>query len=246
MPESSTALVRLTPASVHAEQWCGRLDRTPLVQPSEAVAVRRGQVLLAVVAHPEDETLAMGGTLASLAAEGVEVHVLCLTSGEAVLDHVGEHLPHLADRRRQELRDAIAALGLAGCTVLGLPDGRLGEHAADAEAAVRTAVRRLDPAAVATLWHDDPHPDHRAASAAASTACVDLAVTEFLLWAVHWTDPADVIDDVAPVRLDTQAQDARSAAMARYRSQVDPLLPHLEAVLPPSVVGWPHECVVLR
>jgi hypothetical protein len=99
----------VTPDSVYAEQWVRRLEGTPAVPAAEAVAVRSGEVLLVVVAHPDDETLALGGTLAELASAGVEVHVVSLTSGEAALDHVGEQVPDLAWRRRHELDTAGAA-----------------------------------------------------------------------------------------------------------------------------------------
>ena len=39
--------------------------------------------LLAIFAHPDDESFCAGGALATLAAAGTEVHLLCLTRGEA-------------------------------------------------------------------------------------------------------------------------------------------------------------------
>lgn len=246
MSDTRTVPIRLTPDSVHAGRWRDRLAHVPPLAPAEAVPVRAGDVLLVVVAHPDDETLGLGATLAELAAGGVEVHVVSLTAGEAALDHVGEHLPDLAQRRRAELAAAGAALGVAGCTALGLPDGRLAEHRTRTEDAVRAAVERVRPDRVATLWRHDPHPDHRAASEAVAVVCEAAVVTEFLLWAVHWTDPADVSEHVAPVAAEAAAREARRAALAGYRTQVEPLAPRLEAVLPASVVDWPHECVVRR
>ncbi len=241
-----TAPTRLTPDSVHADRWLRRLDGVAPVPPLDAVEVRSGDVLLVVVAHPDDETLAMGATLAELSASGVQVRVVSLTSGEAALDHVGEHPDGLGARRAGELVAAGAALGLAGCEALDLPDGRLAEEEAAAESAVRDAVARFGPSRVATLWRGDPHPDHRAVSRAVSAVCGDLGVDEFLLWAVHWTDPDEVPDHVAPVACGADARRARRTALAGYASQVEPLAAHLEAVLPPAVVAWPHECVVRR
>ncbi len=246
MSDTRTVPIRLTPDSVHAERWSHRLAHVPSLAPADAVPVRAGDVLLVVVAHPDDETLALGGTLAELAAGGVEAHVVSLTAGEAALDHVGEHVSSLAERRRDELAAAGIALGVAGCTALDLPDGRLAEHRAEAEAAVRAAVDRVRPDRVATLWRHDPHPDHRAASEAVAAVCGAAVVEEFLLWAVHWTDPADVPDHVAAVSVAASAREARRRALAGYRTQVEPLAPHLQAILPASVVTWRHECVVRR
>ena len=50
-------------------------DGTPLPLPPGPVA--------AVVAHPDDESFGLGGVLATFAAQGRLVHVLCLTHGEA-------------------------------------------------------------------------------------------------------------------------------------------------------------------
>lgn len=238
--------VIVTPDPQHGAAWSLRLLDTPPVLPSDAVDLHAGQVLLVLVAHPDDETLALGATLADLVASGVRVHVVALTSGEAALDHVGEEVPDLAARRRDELDRAGSALGVSGCTALDLPDSRLAEHREDVEAAVREAVERHRPDRVVTLWREDPHPDHRAVSEAVHAVCDPGTVDEFLLWTVHWTDPGAVPQPVAPVATGAAARGARQAALREYRTQVAPLLPHLAPVLPPAVVAWPYECVVLR
>ena len=238
--------VRVTPGTQHGNAWSLRLLDTPPVLPGVAVDLRRGQCLLVVVAHPDDETVALGATLAELAGSGVRVHVVALTSGEAALAHLGEQVPGLAERRRDELQRAGSALGLAGCTALCLPDSRLAEHRDEVEAAVRSAVQRHRPDRVATLWREDPHPDHRVVSEAVHAVCDTGTVDEFLLWTVHWTDPGDVSDAVTSVATGAAARLARAAALREYRTQVEPLLPHLEPVLPAAVVAWPYECVMLR
>jgi LmbE family N-acetylglucosaminyl deacetylase len=231
---------------VHADGWRRRLDATAPLLPSDAIDVRTGEVLLVVVAHPDDETLALGATLADLSASGVVVHVVSLTSGEAALDHVGEHVAGLAERRRRELQHAGAALGLASCTALDLPDSRLAEQPDACAAAVREAVQRHRPGRVATLWRQDPHPDHQAVSRAVLRVCGEESVDEFLLWTLHWTDPDIVAAPVHPVAAGRSAHRARRTALAGYRSQVEPLAAHLEPVLPASVADWSAECVVRR
>ena len=80
--------------------------------------------LLAVVAHPDDETFGMGGTLAYYADQGVDVHLICATRGE-----VGEVEPErltgydsIADLREHELRCAAAILGIKQIHFLGYRD----------------------------------------------------------------------------------------------------------------------------
>src|SRR5512135_2907871 len=80
--------------------------------------------LLAVLAHPDDESFGMGGTLAFYAARGVDVYLVCATRGE-----VGEVPPDLrkrfnsiAELRESELRCAAGILGLKGVYFLDYRD----------------------------------------------------------------------------------------------------------------------------
>lgn len=82
------------------------------------------RTLLAVFAHPDDESFGPGGTLARYAHEGVDVHLVCATRGEAGgsdLDDLGA-CEDLACRREEELRCAAEVLGLAGVHILGYRD----------------------------------------------------------------------------------------------------------------------------
>lgn len=87
------------------------------------------QHVLFVGAHPDDETVMVGGTFALLKARGVGTHVVCATDGQG-----GETggLPEITTRemlatvRRQELRCAGNALGLDSVTLLGYEDPVVG------------------------------------------------------------------------------------------------------------------------
>lgn len=70
--------------------------------------------ILSVLAHPDDESFGMGGTLALYAHEGVEVHLICATRGEAgeVEPEFLEGYQSIAERREDELRCAAEHLGL--------------------------------------------------------------------------------------------------------------------------------------
>jgi LmbE family N-acetylglucosaminyl deacetylase len=84
--------------------------------------------LLCLVAHPDDETVLCGGTLALLAARGVEVHVACLTRGEG--GEMGEppltNRASLGDVREQEMVCAVGKLGGKSLTFLGYVDPVVG------------------------------------------------------------------------------------------------------------------------
>lgn len=128
--------------------------------------------VVAFHAHPDDETLLTGGTLARAAAEGHRVVLVVATLGQAGLadDPRGDGL---AQRRRNELMAAASALGCARVETLGYIDsGLAGDFAADrrfADAPVEEAARSL--AALLREEHADVllsydphggygHPDH--------------------------------------------------------------------------------------
>lgn len=82
------------------------------------------RTLLAVLAHPDDETFGVGGTLALYARQGVDVYLICATRGEAG-DVEQSHLQgysSIAERRESELRCAANILGLKGVIFLGYRD----------------------------------------------------------------------------------------------------------------------------
>jgi len=121
--------------------------------------------MLAVFAHPDDETFRCGGTLALLARQGVQVQVLCATRGEA---GVPELEPDQAGQLRQtELECACRALGIQAPRFLGYQDGALAQvDAEEAVARIEAVIRELQPQVLLT-WPPDGvsgHPDHIAVS----------------------------------------------------------------------------------
>lgn len=132
-------------------------------------------VVLAVVAHPDDESFGLGGVIGRMTSAGADVHVLCFTHGEA--SALNETSADLRQARAAELREAGAELGVATVTLLGYPDGGLAAIApAELAAQVRSLASLVRPDGL--LVFDDTgitgHPDHRAATAAAFLAARDL------------------------------------------------------------------------
>lgn len=135
------------------------------------------RVLLAVMAHPDDETFGIGGTLALYASQGAEVHLVCATRGEvgSVEPKFLEGFKSIAEMRESELCCAADQLRLSGVHFLGYrdsgmpgtPDNRHPEALAsqpveEVARKVATYMRKLRPQVVIT---NDPiggymHPDH--------------------------------------------------------------------------------------
>lgn len=117
--------------------------------------------LLVILAHPDDESFPMGGTLAKYAAEGVRIILICATRGEAGIP--GLSLQAAGKIRERELQAAAKTLGLAEVKFLGYHDGQLAQ--AEPEQIVGQLVKIMQevrPLAVITFGPDgiSGHPDH--------------------------------------------------------------------------------------
>ena len=140
--------------------------------------------LLAVLAHPDDESLGFGGTLARYAAEGVQAHLVTATRGERGRFFAGRPRPpddEVGRARELELRAAAEILGIGDVELLGYPDSEV-DRADPVEASTRIAasLRRLKPQVVITF---DPfgaygHPDHIAISQLTTAATVAAAAPD--------------------------------------------------------------------
>lgn len=146
------------------------------------MAARR---LMAVLAHPDDESLGFGGTLAKYVSEGVECALVTATRGQAGRyrglpqshpEHPGAE--RLAEIREAELRAAAAALGIRDLTLLDYHDQQL-DRAEPSVAidAIAAQVRRFRPDVVLTFGADGGygHPDHIAVSQFTTAAVVRAA-----------------------------------------------------------------------
>jgi LmbE family N-acetylglucosaminyl deacetylase len=135
------------------------------------------KTLLAVLAHPDDESFGLGGTLALYSSKGYDVYYVCATRGEAgTVDE--EHLKGFkdtAEMRTAELMKAAQALGLKEVFFLGYrdsgmpgtepnqhPDAQINAPVDEVAGRVVKYIRDLKPEVVLTF---DPiggykHPDH--------------------------------------------------------------------------------------
>jgi LmbE family N-acetylglucosaminyl deacetylase len=216
---ASEAVRPVTPV----QDWTAALqaNRPPSFDPA---AHRRVTV---VAAHPDDETLGASGCLQALHRSGAQVTVVVATDGEAAypsLDAAGRH--DLARRRRAELGAALRAQGLGEVPVhwLGLPDSGLAACGRELRDALAPLLAGVD--AYLAPWSGDPHPDHRAAGAAAGdVAPVTAHGWGYPVWMWAWLtpdDPAVPWDRAYLLDLDDAALAAKRTAVAAFASQVGP------------------------
>jgi N-acetyl-1-D-myo-inositol-2-amino-2-deoxy-alpha-D-glucopyranoside deacetylase len=124
-----------------------------------------GRTVLGIFAHPDDESLACGGTLARLADAGCRVIVVCASHGEAgsISDPALVPDGDLGRVRASELSDACAVLGAAEVIVLDHPDGDLRwDDVPELHAEIVALIQRFRPDAVITFAEDGLywHLDH--------------------------------------------------------------------------------------
>jgi LmbE family N-acetylglucosaminyl deacetylase len=127
-------------------------------------AFERARRVLAVCAHPDDESCGLGALLALAVSSGKHVFLVTCTQGEAgVTSAWRRSQEELAATRRGELGRAAEILGIHRTVVLGYPDGHLGESDPEAlDQECLQIMRRWRPDVVLAY---DPlgvtgHPDH--------------------------------------------------------------------------------------
>ena len=135
------------------------------------------KTILAVLAHPDDESFGLGGTLALYASKGYDTYLVCATRGEVgTVDE--EHLngfKDIAELRTEELKRAAKILGLKEVFFLGYrdsgmpgteenkhPNAQINHSVDEVAGKVVKYIRELKPDVVLTF---DPiggykHPDH--------------------------------------------------------------------------------------
>lgn len=160
---------------------------------TETTALPRWGSVLAVVAHPDDESFGLGAALSTFADGGADVDVLCLTRGEASTLHgvVGD----LSRIREHELRAAADALGARRVTLRDLPDGGLadiGSSVLDDEVERALEWTRPEGLVVFDSTGISGHPDHVAATAAAARVA-----DRHGLPVVAWTLPEEICGRLA-------------------------------------------------
>ncbi|HSE07767.1 MAG TPA: PIG-L deacetylase family protein [Nocardioidaceae bacterium] len=205
--------------------------------PSRAKAAKfpRWESVLAVVAHPDDESFGLGAVLDAFIARGSRVAVLCLTEGESSTMGTGINL---ARARREELATASKALGVTDTVMHHHPDGALStvwRHVLAGEVIDEVGAVRADGLLVFDATGVTGHPDHRAATRATLLAAdvLDLPV-------LAWTLPGEIAERLneelggsafigcAPEQIDLRITVDRTrqvAASKAHHSQAGPSSP---------------------
>jgi N-acetylglucosamine malate deacetylase 2 len=179
--------------------------------------------ILAIAAHPDDETMLAGGTLAMYAEQGHAVYILVTTRGEGgeAGDPPLAELEQLGAYREREVREAAAALGARDVLFLPFVDPRMEIGGApnrvdvpleEFVAVIAAHLRQIRPDIVLTHGTDGEygHPQHIQTNRATRLALASLERRPALLTWNAWydgaerprmlnrADRADIVRDVTP------------------------------------------------
>lgn len=194
------------------------------------------KTILVVAAHPDDEILGCGGTIARHTNSGDSVHILILAEGAT--SRQNERNVEAAERElealRQSARQAATILGSAPTQFAGLPDNRLdGVELLDIIKTIEAVIEEIRPCTVYTHHGADLNIDHELVHRAVLTACrplPDCSVCNIYTYetvsSTEWAG-ADTQNPFRPMRFVDISDnlDTKLEALEAYEAEMRPF-PH--------------------
>ena len=186
--------------------------------------------ILAIVAHPDDEVLGCGGTLARHVDRGDNVRILVVGDG---VSSRGSDEAQLK-RRRRAAEAAAAELGASSPIFLDFADNRLDQQPLlDIVQTIEGVLRETSPDIIYTHHAGDLNIDHEIVHRAVVTACRPLAGSPLSLLAAfevlsstEWTSPSPAKAFVPRLFVDISVtMDRKLAALRSYQEEMRPF-PH--------------------
>src|ERR1700722_6904148 len=230
------SLNRIDRPGTAEDTWASwpELQRLPVAHPEA------WQSVVVVAAHPDDEVLGVGGTMAMLADSGARLRLIAITDGEA--SHPGTDAAVIAQRRIKESADALDRLGARdiGVVRLGLPDTGLAAREDELSDILREQCAGFE--VCLAPWEGDAHADHEAAGRAARRAGrqAGRSVLTYPVWMWHWAEPDDPRGPrgrACQIALPADVAARKRSAIDAFVSQLTDREAGLGPVVPPDVVA---------
>ncbi|ASU37973.1 hypothetical protein hmeg3_06455 [Herbaspirillum sp. meg3] len=237
----------LQPASTDEALWRDdpRLARVPAVHAETLIAA--GSRAVIVAPHPDDEVLGCAGLLMHLAQLGHPILLVAVSDGEKSHHQDSVLSPGLLSHLRPaETTQALSLLGISDITIIRaqLPDSDVAGHRTKLQDLLGAYLLPGDT--LFASWQFDGHPDHEAVGQACREAARALGcrLIEMPIWMWHWRTPDDAgipWQRARKLELDEPMQERKKAALACYRSQLEPdQSTGNAAILPPEVLAHFH------
>lgn len=118
--------------------------------------------VLVIAAHPDDEVLGCGGTIARLCNEGVECHLLIVTDGSSSQYRDSDHLHEIIEAKKLETKNCADRLGFKSIHYGELPDMKLDQtpHIVINQV-IEKVIDEIQPDTVFTHFWGDVNRDHQ-------------------------------------------------------------------------------------
>lgn len=209
----------------------------PLLDNLPAADISGWRSAVVVAAHPDDEVLGVGGTMALLAAAGARLRLVAVTDGE--FSHRGMANPvALAERRVAETAAALRVLGAQDTEVvrLRLPDSGLTWREDEITGLLRELTDGFD--VCLAPWLRDAHADHEVAGRSARRAREESL--GYPVWMWHWARPGDrrvPWHRALRVPLPAAVAAAKQAAIRCFASQLEDREPSGQPVLTAAMLA---------
>ena len=132
------------------------------------------QKILIIVAHPDDEVLGCGGSIAKWSKYGHEVHVLIMAEGITSREKKRERVAHQKELSLlgQSSQKASKIIGVESLKLLEYPDNRMDSvDLLDIVKSIEEHIEKVKPGVVVTHHSGDLNIDHRIVHQAVLTAC---------------------------------------------------------------------------
>lgn len=131
-----------------------------------------GKRILVIVAHPDDEILGMGGTIAKYVAEGENVALLIVTDGSTSQYKGNPELNNILEIKERETQKAAKILGICKVYYGGQQDMQLDltPHTV-VNATIEKVINEFEPDVVYTHFEGDINKDHQCVYQSTLVAC---------------------------------------------------------------------------
>ncbi|MEO8937786.1 MAG: PIG-L family deacetylase [Burkholderiaceae bacterium] len=240
IPSHSPSRRRIAGHGTDEQTWQRSAAFGQMVDDDVALWAERYRRIWLLAPHPDDEILALGGSLARLSALDADLRIVSVTDGEA--SHVNSSTwppERLAKVRPIETQRGLVKLGIEAEVIrLGFPDGRIGAHREELLKMLVEGIEETD--LLLSTCRFDGHPDHEACGDVAELVAelTGATVFEYPVWMWHWASPDEQVIPWARARripLGADIVSRKRDAIDQFESQITPDGAH-EAVLPPHVL----------
>ncbi len=121
--------------------------------------------ILVIAAHPDDEVLGVGGTIAKHSADGDIVHLLIVTDGSTSQYKGDPNLKKIISEKKNETQKCAEILGISTIDYGSLPDMKLDTIShVDINSCIENTIKKYKPEIVYSHFYGDINKDHRCVS----------------------------------------------------------------------------------